>query len=107
MRRLPREVRWIIALVLVIIIIAVLVSGGRDEMSQRLLPLRTSYSAAPSGLRGLYLALERLHYDPRPLRRPFAVGLPEQGTLLIADPLQPLATGAPCATGWRLATPSC
>jgi hypothetical protein len=93
MKRIPREVRWIIALVIVIVIIAALVSGGQSEVSQRMRPIRTSYSSAPYGLRGLYLALGKLQYDTRHLRRPFAIGLPDKGTLVIADPVQPLAEG--------------
>lgn len=75
------------ALVLLAMLLGLLgpTEPGADEPETR--PLRSTYRSRPSGLRALYLTLERLGYRPRRhverLDR-----LPGDGVLVIAEPVQ-------------------
>jgi hypothetical protein len=87
--RVPREVWWIVALTAVAVVLAMLLGIAGHERDEPL-PNRTTYSSAPSGLRGLYLTLTELGYQPKRLRRPLvSLHLPERGTLFVVEPMRP------------------
>jgi len=72
-----------------LILLALLFSLGRtaapDAGVPDVTPLRSTYRARPSGLRGLYLTLERLGYRPRRHHETLD-RLTEDGALVIAEP---------------------
>ncbi len=91
MSRVPREVWWIIGLTALALGLAALLGGAEQSPSSRpTLPNHTTYSSSPTGLRGLYLALQRLGYRTGRLRRPLTgANLPSEGTLFVVDPFRP------------------
>ncbi len=86
--KVPREVWWIAGLTLFVIVLVTVLQLRPQGTEQEGMPNRTSYSAAPYGLKALYLTLGELGYETKRLRMPLSkVSLPERGTLWIVDPM--------------------
>jgi len=91
--RVPREVWWIAGLTLVVIALATALHAKPQGTEKQGMPNRTTYSAAPYGLKALYLTLTELGYETKRLRTPLTkAGLPEHGILWVVDPM-PLTEG--------------
>jgi hypothetical protein len=77
----------------VILFLGFLLTLGRtaepDRDEPETVPLRSTYRSRPSGLRGLYLTLERLGYRPR-RHVESLTSLEGAGALVIAEPVQEL-----------------
>ena len=90
--RVPREAWWIAALTLLAVVLAALLGGGDGAKEDGRLN-RTSYSAAPYGLRALYLTLRELDYEVHRFHYQFSQQtLPAAGTLVIVDPMPVAST---------------
>ncbi len=92
MRRIPREVWWLLALTAVMALVAAGLSGGSSDRDQNGLdPTRTTYNNSPGGLQALYLTLGKLGYRVQRWPRPLAGEALPPGTILLAEPTTPLA----------------
>jgi len=89
--KIPREAWWIAGLTVVMAIIAGLLGVGREARSEQARFVRTTYyTTSEFGLRALYLTLDELGYQVRRYQRPFNASLPDQGTMVVIDPIRPL-----------------
>jgi hypothetical protein len=89
--KIPREAWFLAALIVVMLVVIVLLRGGLAEPGEQGSFVRTTYSARPQGLRGIYMTLHQLGYDVRRMRASFnRLTLPEQGRIVIVDPAMPV-----------------
>ncbi len=92
MKRLPREVWWLIGVTVVMAAVAAALSGSTSSRGGEAgkAPQRTTYSNNEQGLRALYVTLDKLGYRVSRWRRSFGGGTLPAGTLVIVDPATPI-----------------
>ncbi len=91
MAKLGKDV-WILGLLLVLVIILGIVLGNHQSADQgpEVIPVRTTYSARPGGLRALYETLESLGYPVKRNLGKFDTE-PEDGVLFVVAPEAPIS----------------
>ncbi len=90
MPRLSRDMWIVIAMLVVLIVAASLMGGGKRADKESGLSFRpTTYSYSPFGLQGLYDTLHKLGYGVRRNLAPLSTA-PEDGVLFLVSPETPL-----------------
>ncbi len=94
MKRVPREVWWLVGIIVVMVIIAGVMTSSNAALQNESNPSRSTYSNGVGGLRALYLTLEQLGYHVSRWRRPIAGRDLPNGVFVLVEPIQ----GVPIAS---------
>ena len=81
---------WIVVLLIIFAAVAMSIAGGEQQEESGIIPIRTTFSASPTGIRAIYDTLHKLGYPVARQTTPLT-NTPPDGVLFIISPKEKIS----------------